>query len=85
MAGMSMRRGHFEKDTQSSPTRDEGLAEPSRSAEPTGTAREFRSTDLIVVLAILLQLIFIYKGGLLVDPIGVDALSRMGYPCEERD
>ena len=43
------------------------------------------SLGLVVVLAILLQLIFIYKGGLLVGPVGVDALSQMGYPGEERD
>ncbi|KAF8430359.1 hypothetical protein EV426DRAFT_708538 [Tirmania nivea] len=43
------------------------------------------SLGLVVVLAILLQLIFIYKGGLLVAPVGVDALSQMGYPGEARD
>lgn len=41
------------------------------------------SLGLVVVLAILLQLVFVYRGGLLVaGPVGVDALSQMGYPGE---
>ncbi|RPB26757.1 hypothetical protein L211DRAFT_651322 [Terfezia boudieri ATCC MYA-4762] len=72
------------------PSSSEGFHQGMYVLPPPGTRRAAIysvtvSLGLVVVLAILLQLIFIYKGGLVVGPVGVDALSQMRYLGEERD